>query len=82
MKYQHQAQATDRVLCEADFTRLSHFIQALSKASHQALMATCFITKSDQAVKAVPVTRQAELPADSEQFITHMVTHFSESKYT
>lgn len=71
-----QAQATDRVLCVADFNRLSYFIQALSSASRQALMATCFITKSDEAIKAVPVTRKAELPADSEQFITHMVTHF------
>jgi hypothetical protein len=73
-----QAQAPERVLCEADFTRLSHFIQVLSPASRQALMATCFITKSDQAVKVVPVAQKAELPADSEQFITHMVTHFAD----
>lgn len=72
-----QAQVADRV-CEADFTRLSHLIQSLYPASRQALMATCFITKSDQAVKVVPVTRKSELPADSEQFITHMVTNFSD----
>jgi len=73
-----QAQVTGRVLCEADFNRLSHFIQELSPVSRQCLMATCFITKSDQAINAVPVLRKAELPADSEQFITYMVTHFAD----
>ncbi|MDP3705845.1 MAG: hypothetical protein Q8R24_08040 [Legionellaceae bacterium] len=69
-----QAQRRDNVLSEVNFNRLSAFIQALSPASRQCLMATCFITKSDQAIAAVPVEQRDALPADSEQFITHMVT--------
>ena len=72
-----QSQAADVRLSEANFNRLSQFVQALAPASRECLMATCFITKSDQAITAVPSDRRHELPADSEQFITHMVTHFA-----
>ncbi len=69
-----QAQHRDNVLSEVNFNRLSAFIQALRPASRRCLMATCFITKSDQAIAAVPLEQRNALPADSEQFITHMVT--------
>lgn len=71
-----QSQTADIVLSEDNFNRLSRFIQELTLASRECLMATCFITKSDQAIMAVPEKQKSELPADSEQFITHMVTHF------
>lgn len=72
-----QSQTVDIVLCEDNFNRLSHFIKTLTPAARECLMATCFITKSDQAIRTIPEERRGELPADSEQFITHMVTHFS-----
>ncbi len=71
-----QSQTADIVLSEDNFNRLSRFIQELTPTSQECLMATCFITKSDQAIMAVPEKQKSELPADSEQFITHMVTHF------
>ncbi len=71
-----QAQTEDLILREDNFQRLSLFIKELTPASLKCLEATCFITKSDQAIRAVPKERRGELPADSEQFITHMVTHF------
>ncbi len=69
------SQPIDNVLSEENFNRLSHFIQELSLVARKCLMATCFITKSDQAIMEVSVEKRNELPADSEQFITHMVTH-------
>ncbi len=72
-----QSQTADIVLSEDNFNRLSHFIKALTPAARECLMATCFITKSDQAIRTIPEERRGELPADSEQFITYMVTHFS-----
>lgn len=71
-----ESQAIDVALSMESFSRLSDAIQALSFDARRALMATCFITKSDAAELSVPVERRPELPKDSEQFITHMVTHF------
>ncbi|AWN73105.1 hypothetical protein LEAN103870_04860 [Legionella anisa] len=71
-----QSQTEDVVLSEDNFNRLSHFIQELTPDARECLMATCFITKSDQAIMAVPEEQRSKLPADSEQFITHTVTHF------
>lgn len=69
------SQPINNVLSEENFNRLSHFIQSLSLVARKSLMATCFITKSDQAIAEVPTDKRNELPADSEQFITHMVTY-------
>lgn len=73
-----QAQHQDNALSKANFERLSDFIQALTPASLQCLMATCFITKSDQAIAAVPMEQRDVLPTDSEQFITYMVTRHAD----
>ncbi|HVT62334.1 MAG TPA: hypothetical protein VHD33_02455 [Legionellaceae bacterium] len=70
-----QSQLKD-VLSEKNFNHLSHFIQELSLISRKCLMATCFITKSDQVINKVPEEKRNELPADSEQFITYIVTYF------
>lgn len=67
---------SEEILSERNFHQLSRFIQELTPASRNCLMATCFITKSDQAIMEVPVKRRNELPADSELFIAHMVTEF------
>lgn len=71
-----QSQAVEVGLTEGTFNRLSAFIQRLSPAAYEALMATCFITKSDQAIKSIPEGQRSVLPSDSEQFITHVVTYF------
>lgn len=71
-----QSQPEDIILSEYNFNLLSAFIQLLTPAALECLIATCFITKSDVAITAVPEDRRNELPADSEQFITYMTTHF------
>lgn len=68
-----QAQGDDKKLSEERFNLLSRFIRELTPDSRSCLMATCFITKSDQAIKTVP----GKLPADSEQFITCLVTEYA-----
>lgn len=70
------AQSKDACLSQSSFDTLSHLIKQHSDASQQCLMATCFITKSDHAISAVPQENRRDLPADSEQFITYMVTHY------
>ncbi len=72
-----QAQKNTVQLSNAHFKRLSCFIQDLSEASHESLLATCFITKSDEAIKNVPNEQREELPVDSEQFISYMASNFS-----
>lgn len=67
---------TDMVLSENNFNHLSTFIQQLSDNSSQCLMATCFITKSDNAIKLAYEQGAGDLPSDSEQFITHLVTYY------
>lgn len=52
-------------------------IRDLPQSAQDCLMATCFITKSDQAIAMVPEDSRKTLPADSEQFITYYVTHYS-----
>lgn len=71
-----QSQTAEVGLTEATFNQLSACIQMLSPAAYEALMATCFITKSDQAIKSIPEEQRSVLPSDSEQFITHVVTYF------
>jgi hypothetical protein len=75
-----QAQRGDNVLSTVNFNRLSGFIQALTPASRQCLMATCFITKSDQAIAAVSIEQRNALPADSEQ-LPDMPTYFQFAIY-
>lgn len=70
-----EAQSSDVVLSETAFNTLSQYIRELSSSSLKCLMATCFITMSDEAIKATPEDLRHNLPVDSEQFITYFVTH-------
>ena len=69
-------QAHEIRLQESTFNQLSAFIQALGPAAYEAVIATCFITKSTQAIQSIPEEQRSLVPSDSEQFITHMVTDF------
>lgn len=67
------AQPESMKLSAEKFNALSSFIQRLSPASRQCLMATCFITKSKPA-EDLAKEEGMVLSTDSEQFITDVVT--------
>ncbi len=73
-----QAQPEDKVLSLAKLSELSSYIQQLSPAELNCLTASCFITKSDRAIiiMALAEQRTTPIPADSEQFITYMISNF------
>lgn len=73
-----QSQAEDLVLSKDNFEQLSKLIQNLSADEYDCLKATCFITKLDRAIiiMALSEKTKGQIPADSEQFITYMTTHF------
>lgn len=67
-----QAQPNETRLSKSGFTSLSGVIKSLLPTEAMALMATCFITKSDEAIQAIPKEKRASLPNDSEQFISYV----------
>ena len=66
-------QLEDIKLTQESFNSLSEFIGTLSLSEYQCLVASCFITKSDKAEASVPSSLRADLPVDSEQFISYLV---------
>jgi hypothetical protein len=72
------AQPSADRLSAVSFSKLSAFVKDLSPAAYQCLEATCFITKSDRAIAMMPQELALAAPADSEKFITYLISHAPE----
>ncbi|MDP3559000.1 MAG: hypothetical protein Q8R79_01435 [Legionellaceae bacterium] len=66
------AQAGEHTLSRESFSTLSQFISRLSPIAQRCLFASCYITKSDEAIRVLH-QQNISLPSDSEYFISDLV---------